>query len=175
MLLSVFRLPVQLFDPRGRASRRDFLAVAVALFALQVLALLLMWAVEEEAGRVSSLPLNVLFLYMATTATCRRLHDLGRSGWWLPLALILWMGAGIIVTLSLALVFGAHTVQPGAPVFWCVFMMLLVPPLLAALWLHLEDGDPAPNRFGLPPPDKVLNLSRRPRQRASRPVYPAHA
>lgn len=157
MLYTLIRLPVQLFDPRGRAGRRDFVAVAVALLVIQVLGVLALAWLEEEWGRVSALPLNGLLIYMAVCATCRRLHDIGRSGWWLPLGLLAWIAAGLIVALLLGSVLGPAAIQPGAPAFWVVFLLLLIPPLLAALWLHLEEGEASPNRFGPPiPDDKVV-------------------
>lgn len=151
------RLPLQLIDPRGRATRTDFLAVAVAMLGLQVLLLVVFWQLEAHVGRLPSLPINLLFLYMALCATTRRLHDLGRSAWWMPLVAAAWVASGGLLGLVLALLFGPQRLQPGAPVFWLVFLLLMVPALLCALWLHLTDGEPGPNRFGppvdgMPPP-----------------------
>jgi uncharacterized membrane protein YhaH (DUF805 family) len=152
MLPTFRRLPMQLFDPRGRASRSDFLAVGVVMLVLQVLWLGLAWQVEERYGRLPSLPINLLFLYMAVCATIRRLHDTGRSAWWMPMATAGWALAGSVVALLLALVVGPDRLRPGSPPFWLVFLILLAPVLVAVLWLHLEDGDDGANGFG-PSPD----------------------
>jgi len=154
MLHLIRRLPLQLVDPRGRADRADFLAVAVAMFGLQTVTLLLFWQVEEEVGRVASLPVNLTFLYMAACATCRRLHDTGRSAWWIPAAMASWAACGFVLALGVAVIVGPTRMQPGAPMFWIVFLLMLAPALVAALWLHLTEGEPTANRFG-PVPDGV--------------------
>lgn len=152
MPFTVRHLPLQLFDPRGRASRSDFLAVGLVMLVLQGLWLAFAWQVEERFGRLPSLPVNVLFLYMAVCATARRLHDTGRSAWWMPLATLGWIAAGTVVGVLLALVLGPERLRPGSPPFWLVFVILMAPALVAVLWLHLEDGEAGPNRFG-PSPD----------------------
>lgn len=153
-MLPTFRhMLLQLFDPRGRASRSDFLAVGIVMLVLQGLWLAIAWQVEERYGRMPSLPVNLLFLYMAVCATTRRLHDTGRSAWWMPLATLGWALAGALVALVLAWVLGPERLRPGSPPFWLVFLILLAPALVAVLWLHLEDGDGGPNRFG-PSPDE---------------------
>lgn len=153
MPISLRRLPLQLFDPRGRTSRGDFLALGVVMLGLQVLWLAFSWQVEEHYGRLPSLPVNLLFLYMAVCATVRRLHDTGRSAWWMPLATAAWAVAGMVVALVLAMALGPDRLRPGSPPFWLVFLVLMAPVLIAVLWLHLEDGDAGPNRFG-PPTDE---------------------
>lgn len=152
MPVSLRRLSLQLFDPRGRASRSEFLAVGIVMLALQVLWFAIAWQVEERFGRLPSLPVNLLILYMGLCATARRLHDTGRSAWFMPLAAMGWAAAGAVVALMLALVLGPGHLRPGSPPFWLVFLVLMMPPLIAVLWLHLEEGDAGPNRFG-PSPD----------------------
>lgn len=78
---------------RGRAALSDFwwfmlfsvLALFISVFVGGVLG-------EVVAGIVGTLVLVFLFLPMLSMAV-RRLHDVGRSGWWLPLAIT---GIGLI-------------------------------------------------------------------------------
>jgi uncharacterized membrane protein YhaH (DUF805 family) len=118
---------------------------------MQAACMLLFWQIDEEVGRITSLPANLAFVYMAVCATARRLHDLGRSAWWMPIAALSWAAAGFLVAAVLALVLGPERLLPGAPAFWAVFLLLLGPAFCAALWLHVTDGEPHANRYGAVP------------------------
>lgn len=144
-------LALQLVDPRGRANRRDFLHAAIALFALQCLCLAGITLFDPQAQGLWLLPVNLAFAYMACAATSRRLHDLGRSAWWMPAAVALWIVTGFVIAFGLALIVGHHALAPGAPGFWLTFACLLAAPLAGALWLHITPGDGGSNKFGPAP------------------------
>ena len=143
-------LAPHLLDPRGRSGRGDFLRVAITLFVLQLVLLGFLWGIGSEIDGLLVLPVNVLFCWMAYAAVSRRLHDLGRSAWWMPAAVGIWIAAGFLVALFAALLIGPHAVKPGRPGFWLVFACLLVPPMFVALWLHLAAGEGRPNQYGPP-------------------------
>tara|TARA_R110002167_G_scaffold9750_5_gene45138 strand:+ start:162 stop:614 length:453 start_codon:yes stop_codon:yes gene_type:complete len=91
-----------------------------------------------------------LFAYVATIALgVRRLHDRGRSGWWLlgyswPLAF-----AGVQISRA-----GGIPGDPASPVFIAICMALLAAFILAVWgWIDigLLKGLPAPNRYGPAP------------------------
>ena len=149
-------LAPHLLDPRGRSGRLDLLRVAIAMFALQLLLLGVLWGIGSQVDALLVLPVNVLFCWMAYAAVSRRLHDLGRSAWWMPVAFGAWVFVGFLVALLVAVVRGPEAVQAGRPGFWMVFACLLVPPLLVALWLHLAAGEGRPNRYGPPGSDDGL-------------------
>ena len=140
-----------LVDPRGRSGRRDFLHVAITLFVLQLAFFAVVLLLQAELTAVSALPANLAFCWMGYAAVSRRLHDLGRSAWWMPAAAATWLVAGFLVALAIALVAGPGAVKPGSPGFWIAFGCLLAPPFTVALWLHLAVGDSGPNRYGPPP------------------------
>lgn len=146
-------LGLQLVDPRGRCNRTDFLHAAIAMFLLQTAVFGLLWRLTGEFDHVSVLPANVAFVWMGYAAVSRRLHDLGHSAWWMPAAVAAWLGCGFVLALLLTLTMGAEQMFPGSPLFWVVFACLLAPPLLAALWLHVTEGQQGSNRFGPPSGD----------------------
>lgn len=140
-----------LVDPRGRSGRRDFLHVAITLFVLQLVFFALVWLLQADLSGHTALPANAAFCWMGYAAASRRLHDLGRSSWWMPAAVACWIVMGFLVALVIALIAGPSAVKPGSPGFWIAFLCLLAPPFAVALWLHLAAGENGPNRYGPPP------------------------
>jgi len=86
----------QYFDFEGRSSRREFWMFVLFNF-------LISFAVGFVAGLArfpllaSFYPLLVLIPSLAVAV--RRLHDLGKSGWWLLIALIPFVGAILLLVL----------------------------------------------------------------------------
>jgi uncharacterized membrane protein YhaH (DUF805 family) len=85
----------------GRARRREYwmyLAVYVPLYALLLLvdALTGTFDMESERGFLSSLFLLATLLPSIAVAV-RRLHDTGRSGWWLLLGIIPLLGTIVLL------------------------------------------------------------------------------
>ncbi len=147
---TTFDMAMQLFDPRGRAGRRDFLYAAITMFVLQVALLALVAAFDANAEGFYLLPANFAFVYMGYAAISRRMHDLGISAWWMPAAVGIWLAAGFMLALLLALILGPSALSPGKPGFWLAFFALLAAPLTVAVWLHVAPGDSGPNQFGPP-------------------------
>ncbi len=153
MMRFLSHLGLQLVDPRGRCNRTDFLYAAIAMFVLQTAFFGLLWRLTGEFDHVSVLPANMAFVWMGYAAVSRRLHDLGHSAWWMPAAIAAWLGCGFVLALLLMLAMGVERMFPGSPLFWIVFSCLLAPPFLAALWLHVTEGEQGSNRFGPPAVD----------------------
>lgn len=149
-------LAPHLLDPRGRSGRGDFLCVAVALFVLQLVLLAALRVLGSDVDGLLVLPLNVAICWMGYAAVSRRLHDLGRSAWWMPVAVGVWIAVGFCIALAVAIVAGAEALKPGGPGFWMVFVVLLAPPFAVALWLHLAEGENLANRYGPPRPGSDL-------------------
>lgn len=77
------------FDYSGRASRSEFwwfmlFNTIVSLFA-------------GEIGLTFSLVVAVVLLFPCSAVSFRRLHDVGRSGWWLLISLIPVIGALVLL------------------------------------------------------------------------------
>ncbi len=81
-----------------------------------------------------------------------RLHDIGLSGWWslgaMPTAVVLELTRENLPLLGYSLL---HGLSPAAAALLCGLM--LVGGLL--VWLAIESGDPADNRYGLAPAGRL--------------------
>jgi uncharacterized membrane protein YhaH (DUF805 family) len=116
---------------RGRASRREYWVMVAIVLLLSLTASYIVPAVQT--GGVVAI----------TFAQIRRLHDLGRTGWWIAAMVglqLLLAGAAIVLELpdeSLELAIGLLTLLPIV--------------LLGAL-----PGQPMENRFGPPPGRRSL-------------------
>ena len=91
----------------GRASRAEFWwwFLALLLFSMAVglidgafvAPMLGFEAFDENAGQPLSIVVSLLLLAPGISVGVRRLHDTGRSGWWLFLGLIPVIGALVIL------------------------------------------------------------------------------
>ena len=92
----------------GRARRKEYwmftLFVSLIFFAVFSLSIAAMFLIDEEAGFILFLIVTVLFYFIhlvpAIAVTVRRLHDVGKSGWFYLLALIPYVGGFIIFIFS---------------------------------------------------------------------------
>lgn len=131
----------------GRASRKEYwmftLFSFIAIFVLALLGSLIhfnfLYVIYELA-----------ILVPAIAVTARRLHDSGKSGWWMLLALIPFIG-GLIVIIFLVLEsqpgdnqygpnpYGATVARPGVNPYiilvCCLFAGVIVTVLLSAIGL----------------------------------------
>jgi len=130
----------KLFSFRGRAPRREFILV----FGMTVVVGGLLGA--TPATPASALPILMLMLVAGViqlAVVARRLHDVGRSGWWqLPPNLLAMMA---ILPMMRA---GALDPQAKAPLTVVVAMLLCAAFMIA---LAVARGDKGANRFGDPP------------------------
>lgn len=95
-------------DFKGRASRSEFwwfyLFVCVVLFIFALVTILLMLL---ETSTLNNVCIALLMLVMVAlmlpvlSAMVRRLHDTGKSGWWLLISFIPWIGNLILLVLLL--------------------------------------------------------------------------
>jgi uncharacterized membrane protein YhaH (DUF805 family) len=137
------RLAELLFDPRGRVSRQDLLAAATVMLALDIG---LAGAMDGSAVYA----VKGLAYWIGCVGVIKRLHDVGKTGWWL-----LW-GAGLMCIWSAILGFGIvltggfETLQPASVGYIALLASLMIPALGMTLWLHLAPGEPARNRYGAP-------------------------
>ena len=146
------RLPHMLFDPRGRIDRKGLLLLAVALLALQaVFAVALATGMMDIHG-APALIIKTTFLWIAIVAASKRLHDLGRSAWWIAIAFVSMIVWGIVAVLAVYPVFGRDMLVPGSAGYVAALALNMVPILAATLWMHFARGETVENRFG-PAPD----------------------
>ena len=112
-----------LFSFKGRISRRQYgkkgilpLATGWALFILFVLLLVILRPVSEPIAPVAAILFFVMYIALAIFSAVaglavytKRLHDLGRSGWWNLLLFIPFVGP--LINLALMIILGAKRGQ----------------------------------------------------------------
>ena len=104
--MNYFFLALRRFNDFGRSRRKEYwtyfpiiiLLIAITAFAVERLP---NDSIEETIGLFLALAVFALFL-PAISLTIRRLHDTGRTGWWILLNLIPYVGS-IILLILLAL------------------------------------------------------------------------
>lgn len=99
-------------DFSGRARRREywmfFLISTIIAFLLGLLDGVLGWYSADFSIGVLSGLYTLAVLIPGTAVTVRRLHDIGRSGWWLLIAFVPLVGAIVLF------IFTVLDSQPGA-------------------------------------------------------------
>lgn len=131
------------FSFRGRAGRREYWRVLLVLIGISF-ALSLFGMVP--GGQLIAFPFSLAANIAQWALMARRLHDLGRSGWWQVPAMALGMAAVLqVVALGPT---GVET-NPGLSSAMLGAMLLS---LVFVVAIGVAKGDPGPNRWGPPPP-----------------------
>ena len=76
----------------GRAGRKEFWMWILVIFILNMI-----FSFIPKAGNILSLILSLATLLPSLGVTARRLHDIGKSGWWQLIALIPVIGIIILI------------------------------------------------------------------------------
>lgn len=87
--------------------------------------------------------------------TTRRLHDIGKTGWWKLAWLVLGMVSGALAYIADET--GAGGLDPAVPGV-AAAVVVVAGGCWAVAWL-VRQGDPGPNRFG-PDPQRVTSCGR---------------
>ena len=129
----------RVFDYSGRSRRREYWLYVVFALVLVLLVGRLPQAISNTFGSFLIIGLAVPGL----AVTVRRLHDVGRSGWWIamPIVPFLFWAIALVGGFSSETLF--HVVMP---------IIILAPFALAVLLLF--DGKRGPNPYG-PDPKEV--------------------
>ena len=138
-------------DPRGRCNRKGLLLAAAILLALQVAAAFVLWSAGFDLASPVVQATNLAFCWIAFALISKRLHDLGRSAWWIPAAVLIWLAAIISLAGAIVLSGDPDMLAPGTTVYWITFTAMLMPLLAAAIWLHTARGNEGSNRYGPEP------------------------
>jgi uncharacterized membrane protein YhaH (DUF805 family) len=139
---------LQLLDPRGRSNRKGFLFAATLLLSAQGLIALGLWLGGLGFEGWAALGANLAFCWLGYAAISKRLHDMGRSGWWFATGLAGWLVASMVFAVGVAVAAGPAQLAPGTPTYDAVFVCMLLPLVVGLLWLHVTAGERAANKYG---------------------------
>lgn len=145
-------------SPFGRCNRVGLLRVTLIMLAAQAAIFALIWASGTTLA-LFEVAAKVIFFWIGSCAMVKRLHDIGRSGWWIPgfvLALIVW---SFVQTVALLLILGTVAFDQPELIMGASVLATVTPVLAATIWLHYAPGDPAPNRYGPVPEHHGLSSS----------------
>lgn len=125
----------------GRAFRSEFWPFQIFV----ILALMLLGLISEIFQLFFALGATVPSMAVA----CRRLHDIGKSGWWQALGVV-WIPATLLALYLEIGLFG-----------FVLLVGALTVSMLFLIFLYCTKGDDGPNRFGPAPlPDDVARQER---------------
>lgn len=144
--------PANLFDPRGRCSRKGLLLISGLLLAVEIALALLWLATGADFGGAPALIIKSVLLWLAFAATSKRLHDCGLSAWWFVGGLFGVMAWSFLLTTGLVIAFGAAALAVEGGGFTAAFAGTCLPAMGLLIWLHCQAGERGLNRFG-PEPD----------------------
>jgi uncharacterized membrane protein YhaH (DUF805 family) len=142
-----------LFDPRGRMSRQDLLVAATVMILIDV-------AMAGFASGYALYALKAVAYWIGGVGIIKRLHDIGRSGWWFlggAAGMCIWAA---LLGIAIGFVVGLDGLQPGTPTYIGLLAALMLPAMGVTLWLHLAAGETGMNRFGAEPSGIVARLLR---------------
>jgi uncharacterized membrane protein YhaH (DUF805 family) len=156
--MSLLSRILHIADPRGRCNRRALLGIALALLTIQTGAFVVHSYATTPLVNLSASAIELACLWIAISASIKRLHDLNFSGWWMPaslLALCVWAMAVGFITLS---TLGLAVARVGSPQFMVYATAVMIWPLAATLWLHFAEGTEGPNKYGYEPDETGVGL-----------------
>ena len=84
----------------GRATRPEYWYFVLFLFVGGIVAGLadaMIFGVEEDSGELLSILFSLATFLPSLAVGARRLHDIGRSGWWLLIGLVPIIGAIVLI------------------------------------------------------------------------------
>jgi uncharacterized membrane protein YhaH (DUF805 family) len=137
------------FSPEGRIGRGEFWIAFLILTAAHMV--------------VHFIPLigTAFWVYLGVCVYSKRLHDMGKSGWWqiLPaVATVILVSAGVVMGgfgIFMAVAAGNTNAATGALMAFGGLLVLaliwLAVHLIFTLWVGLTAGEPGDNRYGPAP------------------------
>lgn len=138
----------QLIDPRGRCNRQGLLVLTVVALTIQTVAGVGLAMNGQPLHGKLALALNAPIFWIGAMAVLKRLHDMGRTGWWVPAMTAAWIAWAFVATFIAVALFGPQSVSEGSVGFWIVFAMIVLPAFGGLLYLHAAAGEPTANKYG---------------------------
>ncbi len=132
---------------KGRASRSEYWWFMLFVWLISIVGAVLEGTMGNDGAAISGLISLATFL-PSLSAQIRRLHDTGRSGWWVGgfyIAMIL--GGGLI---GATVAMSGSSGEPGGAGMGLIAVLSIagLAYAIAMLVFMVKRGDPGPNRFG---------------------------
>lgn len=140
-----------LIDPRGRADRRGLLKAACIIIAVQLLSSAAAESMTGPSAPATIFALQSAVLWLSLVAVAKRLHDLGYGLRHVLAAIVTLAVAAFVSGIAIASTCGEDALLPGAPGYFAVAALTIIPALAAAIWLHAKAGSTDQNRYGPAP------------------------
>ena len=108
-MVEYFKLAISKYaEFTGRSRRSEYWYFVLGNIALSIIATMLGFVLGDTIGTMLSGLVSLALLIPGIAVGVRRLHDTGRSGWWLLIAIVPLIGAILLI------VWFATDSQPGA-------------------------------------------------------------
>ena len=144
----------QYSDFNGRARRKEFWMFYLVQFFLGLIfftADFLLFFLPSDGFPILTMLYVTAIFFPALAVTVRRLHDVGKSGWWyLKFCAIIWLAASVLG------VFGALGKIYEIDLFIYIGYALIPGMIVASVWpivVFCKDSEPHENKWGLNPKD----------------------
>lgn len=131
-------------DFKGRARRAEFWQFFLPMWILSIIINLIGYKMNSHW--ISFIFDLVTFLPI-TAVTVRRLHDIGRSGWWL---------VGLIICLSIFAFVAGDLTAAGNTFLGALSLLVCIGSIILLFVWNCLDSQPGPNHYG-PNPKGVDN------------------
>lgn len=146
----------QYSDFNGRARRKEFWMFGLVQFILGLIlftADVILFVLPSDAFPILTMLYVTAIFFPALAVTVRRLHDVGKSGWWyLKFCAIIWLAASVLG------VFWALGEIYEIDLFIYIGYALIPGMIVASVWpivVFCKDSEPHENKWGLNPKDPL--------------------
>ncbi len=162
---------ITLFDPCGRCNRKGLLTVSAGMLAAEIAVGAVIWLGLMSLEDRAMVAVKAILILAAISAAAQRLHDTGRSAWWIAGAFVGLFAGGLALCFGLLQFMPIASMQPGGSVFLIVTIAITLPMLAMMMWLHFALGETRANKYG--PVPTGLGFARRERRKAPARNEPA--
>ena len=147
----------QYSDFNGRARRKEYWMFYLVQFLFGLIlftADVILFVLPSDAFPILTM-LYVTFAFFPSLAVAvRRLHDIGKSGWWyVKVCLVIY-----VVTIVLAILYaigGVYSIDILTYISKAIFMVMYIGALVWFIVIFCKDSEPHENKWGLNPKDPL--------------------
>lgn len=147
----------QYSDFNGRARRKEFWMFSLVQFILGLIlftADFLLFFLPSDGFPILTMLYVTAMFFPALGVLVRRLHDIGKSGWWyVKVCLVIY-----VVTIVLAILYaigGVYSIDILTYISKAIFMVMYIGSLAWVIVVFCKNSEPNENKWGLNPKDPL--------------------